>query len=192
MRKRDPGPSPTPLSLGTLFHSARRALLQLRPGWGGNGSSPHPAGFSALPTRGLRSRAKLREGGRACRELERLGALREEAPASGKAWFAKLTLTLTGFAKPKPERGPSLSGSRISPSGWLEPLKGPRSSPGDPGLKAGARVAAGSPGATVSGPKPILWKCAAIAYASWVSSVFRGFPGGREWRAEPPGALRGD
>lgn len=127
-----------------------------------------------------------------CRELGRLGALREEARASGKAWFAKLTLTLTGFGKPKPERGPSLSDSRISPLGWLELMKGSRSSPGDSGLKAGARATARSPGATVSGPRPVLLKCGAIADTSWVSCVFCGFPGGLEWRAEPPGALRGD
>lgn len=34
---------------------------------------------------------KAAEGGRTCRELERLSALREEAQALGKAWFAKLT-----------------------------------------------------------------------------------------------------
>ena len=37
-------------------------------------------------------------------ELERLGALREEAQAAGKARFAKLTLTWAGCAKPQPER----------------------------------------------------------------------------------------
>lgn len=37
-------------------------------------------------------------------ELERLGALREEAQAAGKARFAKLTLTRAGCAKPQPKR----------------------------------------------------------------------------------------
>lgn len=55
-------------------------------------SAPHPRGS-------VQGRAG--EGGRPC-GLERLGALRGEAQASGKAWFTKLTLTLAGFANPRP------------------------------------------------------------------------------------------
>lgn len=88
-------PPPTPLSLGTPLHSVRRALLQFLRVGGGRGwrvrrrelsLPPSPSGrlLSASHLPASVPGAERREGGRACRELERLGALREAAQVSGR------------------------------------------------------------------------------------------------------------
>lgn len=111
MKKRDLGGGVVTLAdptfSGDSFFIAPGGPPIATPGCRGRGllssPPPHPAGFSRLLTR--RSGSGQRCGREAVRaELERLGALREEAQAAGKARFAKLTLTRAGCAKPQPER----------------------------------------------------------------------------------------
>lgn len=144
IKKSDPGASRTPLSLGTLFFTARGGLSSSSAGWREKGvlspppSSSYPLLSASHPRLAIRGQA---ERGRPCGP-GRLGALREEAQASGKAWFAKLTLTLAGFANPKP--GPESEPLADLPLGWRELMNGPRSSPRDSGLGVEARAAVGS------------------------------------------------
>lgn len=196
-QKRDkearPGGVPDPTFSGD---SSQRegAFPPLCPGGGGKGCSPrrppHPPGFPAHPTRGSRSGAKLRKGGLVCRELERLGALREEAKASETARFAKLTSTPAGSSKPKPEPSRSRRRSRIAP--WAGGSR--RTAPGAPeetqagGLERAPQSAAQSRSQRT---RPPLLKCGGIADPNRLPCVSWGFPGGLERRTEPWAALEG-
>lgn len=148
MKKSDPGASLTPISLGTLFFTAPGRPPTAVPGCRGEGCSPRrtprSAGFSKLLTPGSRSGANMRQGGRACGagEARRVpgagagcgeGSLRKVNVDPGKLRQAP--------ARAEPESEP-LTGHPLS---WRVLTNGPPSPRRDSGLRAGARIAVGSP-----------------------------------------------
>lgn len=126
-------------------------------------------------------------------------------PGAGEAWRApgggagfgeglvrKVNVDPDRLRQAQAEEGPESERLADLPLGLAGADEGPPKLPRRLRLESWSARRSRQPRATVSGLKPNILKCGAIADPSWVSSVFRGFPAGLEWRAEPPGALRGD